>query len=662
MPSAPDHPTRRPRRHARRAHRSRLSPFAPLARRAAVSLCAALAGLVALPACSTDDDAPLTIVLVTLDTTRADHLGAYGHASARTPRLDALAKRGLVFDRAYATAPLTLPSHASMLSGVQPVAHGLRDNTGFALSDDGRLVTEALAERGWRTGAFVGSFVLDARFGLDQGFEVYDGPRPLNGTAQAEEVMRSADVVVGAASRWIANLDPRDQAFLWVHMYDPHQPYAPPSRFASLHPYDGEIAFCDEQLGALTDALRRAGRSERLALVITADHGESMGQHGEATHGIFLYDGAARVPLIIAAPGVTPGRRDAPVSVTSIGPTLLALAGLDADAIAAELPASLAPSLLDPQRTAGEPVLMEALLPFYAHGWHPLRSLVWNDHKLIEGRRTELYALDDTGESRDLSAEQTQLRDDMLGALHDQLARRPALGWAADAGLDTVDRARLAELGYLSVAGADDDLFGRDLPDPVSRIGDLDLREEGLTLMTQAKALGPEAGAGMMRQARVKFLRWKNAAKPPSPQSLQLLSEVEIALGDYAAAARLLEEHAERRPTIALTRFNLAVCRFQLGEVERAAEEMMNAVGLDPAFPEPYRWLMTTHRQQGELGAAAWWYRQLDRNWHGPPGERQQLQSAIAILERDAAARGQPVEPPPGVPAALLTPDADASR
>jgi arylsulfatase A-like enzyme len=279
-----------------------------------------------------------SILLVTLDTTRADHIGAYGYGGAATPTVDRLAREGILFEHAVAPAPVTLPSHASMLTGVYPTAHGVHNNGNFSLSPKGELVSEVLSRHGWRTAAFVGSFVLDARFGLDQGFEVYDGPSTPASLEPAvvgiygalRSIRRPANQVVDAAVAWLSTLSPGEKFFAWVHLFDPHEPHRAPEPWRSRleNPYDAEIAFCDAQIERLLRFLEKRGLTENLLTVVVGDHGESLGEHGERSHGMLLYQSATRVPLVISGAHVadSKGTRVAhPVSIADLAPTFLSL-------------------------------------------------------------------------------------------------------------------------------------------------------------------------------------------------------------------------------------------------------------------------------------------------------------------------------------------------
>ncbi|MBI1852702.1 MAG: sulfatase [Planctomycetes bacterium] len=313
-----------------------------------------------------------SLLLVTLDTVRADRLGCYGRASAATPILDRLAREGARFERAYAVAPLTLPSHASMLTGLYPNRHGLRDNGAAPLRREVPTFAAILHDRGYDTAAFVGGAPLDHRFGLDRGFDLYDdafGARA--GSYSYPE--RSADRTTAAALDWLApRLAAKDAASfaLWVHYFDAHAPYAPPPPFADRFrdsPYEGEIAFVDAQLGRLIDAIEKAGRLDRTAIVVVADHGEGLGEHGERTHGCLLYDSTLRVPLIVRAPGrvAAASVRADRISGVDLLPTALALLDVPAPRDIDGVDRLLADA------SSAAPLYAECLAPFFQYAWAP---------------------------------------------------------------------------------------------------------------------------------------------------------------------------------------------------------------------------------------------------------------------------------------------------
>jgi choline-sulfatase len=288
----------------------------------------ALAATVACAACSSEPPPQrFNLVVITIDTLRADRVGAIAPGSGVTPVIDAWARDAIVFEQAYTSVPLTLPAHVAMLSGLLPIAHTVRTNDGRRVPDDVPLVADALRSAGFDTAAFVGAAVLDHRSGLARGFEVYDDEVGPSGE-------RRADAVVERARAWLEQ-NRQQPFFLWVHFYDPHLDYDPPepyrTRFAGRE-YDGEVADTDAAVGRLFEALDRANVASQTAVILTGDHGESLGEHGERSHGALLFEGATRVPLIIRVPGAKAARVASPVSTMAIAPTLLQLAGVSGSA------------------------------------------------------------------------------------------------------------------------------------------------------------------------------------------------------------------------------------------------------------------------------------------------------------------------------------------
>jgi len=405
-----------------------------------------------------------SVILVTLDTTRADHLTPYGYEHAETPTLDALRKDGVTYDRAYTPVPLTLPSHCSMMTGLRPSAHGILINGASALDPEAETLAEVLAREGYATGAVVAAFVLDHRYGLDQGFDEYDddlseGTDP--GTFSYVE--RNAALVTDAALAWLRD-HPDGPVFMWVHYFDPHAPYAPPGFYpadSERMAYDAEIGFMDAELGRLIDFVDDSGLGDDTIVIAVADHGEALWEHGEATHGLFTYEGTLRVPLIVRFPD----RRHAgsrvpqPVSVIDVTPSVLAWTGLRAppDLDGEELPLEA--------RAADRVIYFENWHPQEFFGWSPMAGVVVGDHKLIDAPRRELYDLSrDPYEMENLYAGDDARAAALLRALED--ARR---GLEARAPLATPPivmteeiAARLEALGYIAP--------GRSGPDQVVRV------------------------------------------------------------------------------------------------------------------------------------------------------------------------------------------------
>jgi choline-sulfatase len=277
---------------------------------------------------------PPNLLIITIDTLRPDHLGCYGYKLIKTPRIDALAADGILIENAYSPIPLTLPSHASLFTGTYPVFHGVRDFTGFTLGKERTTLATMLRAAGYRTGAVVASAVLEARWGINQGFDFYYDNFPPPSTQNWQSVAeRRGDEVVRESLRWLEK-HKKEPFFLWVHLYDPHDPYNPPppyDRQYSARPYDGEIAFSDENVGRIIDTLKQSGLYENCLIVLLGDHGESLGDHGEKTHGFFLYDSTLRIPLIFKLSGTAGPRAKrvaGPVRIVDVVPTVLQVLGL----------------------------------------------------------------------------------------------------------------------------------------------------------------------------------------------------------------------------------------------------------------------------------------------------------------------------------------------
>lgn len=391
---------------------------------------------------------PPNILLVTVDTLRADHLGCYGSKDVRTPATDALAARGAIFARAFAHTPSTLPSHASILLGLTPNAHGVHDNSGFIVRDEFLTMAEWLKAQGYATAAFVGAFPLDSRFGLVQGFDVYDDEYGSQGPSDATFVERKADAVVDRALAWLERR--AGPWFLWVHVFDPHQPYEPPEPFLSRYagrPYEGEIAYVDSALDRLFGFLRDKGIEGRTAVVLTADHGESLGEHGESTHGYFAYNATLHVPLILATPGAKPVRIEANVGHVDIFPTVCGLVGKKAPA--GLQGRSLLP-LIQGRSGPDETVYFEALTAYYNRGWAPLRGFIRGQEKYIDSPIAEVYDLErDFAEVVNVASRTGLAR---LKKALDELVRAESSPFADRAGraTDRETAEKLRSLGYLA--------------------------------------------------------------------------------------------------------------------------------------------------------------------------------------------------------------------
>jgi choline-sulfatase len=402
-----------------------------------------------------------SLLLVTLDTTRADAIGP-GARGVDTPAFCALAARGRLYRQAYATVPETLPSHASILTGLYPAGHGVHQNARH-LSPDHPVIAEKLHAAGYATAAFVSSFVLARRFGLARGFDLYDDQLPPG------SVERSAKQTTDRAIAYLAR-DPRAPLMMWVHYYDPHHPYTPPEPYRSRYaqsPYLGEVAAMDEQLGRLVAAFESKGGG-RAAIVVVGDHGEGLGEHGEAQHGRLLYQATMHVPLVVVGPGVAPGVVDSPVSARQVAPTLLRLAGLDAEG-----------SLLTP--AASGLVLGEAMKPFLDYGWQPQVMAVEGRTKAILAGRIEAYdVVADPAEKDDL-ADTARLSRPLRTALREYPI--PRLEASSPPALGEEERQKLASLGYVSAGAAP--VVRKDAPRPADRADLFEALDDASTLFVR---------------------------------------------------------------------------------------------------------------------------------------------------------------------------------
>ncbi|HZI94843.1 MAG TPA: sulfatase-like hydrolase/transferase [Patescibacteria group bacterium] len=419
-----------------------------------------------------------SVLLITIDTLRADHLGAYGDRDIRTPVIDTLADEGVLFENAITPAIETLPSHATILTGTWPPTHGIRDNGDYRLSPEALTLAEVLRARGFRTGAVVGAFVLDSMFGLDQGFEEYDDALPARSPNEAFFAERPARSVTEAALGFLRQAR-ASRFFLWVHYFDPHHPYNAPAPFPRQYPrrpYDAEIAYVDSEIGRLLAGLKEMGLKDRTLIVLVADHGEGLGDHGEDSHGIFPYVEEARVPLVVSMPPHVPSgvRVKGVVRTVDIMPTVLELMRIDPHEAAAPAQGeSLWPLIsAGDRRMPGRTAYTEAMAPLLLYGWSPTFAIQDDKYKFIEAPRPELYDLAADPKERDnLAATHPDLVADYrarLETLRKTIAREGAGAEMLSPDAETM--ARLRSLGYASGGGRTPSTTGN-LADPKDMIG-----------------------------------------------------------------------------------------------------------------------------------------------------------------------------------------------
>jgi len=535
------------------------------------------------------DDGRPSLLLVTLDTTRADAMG-WETDRVETPALAALAARGARFAQAYATAPETLPSHASMLTGLYPAGHGVHENA-RPLAASHPTVAERLRDAGWATAAFVSGYPLERQFGLARGFERYDDGF---GEGLAE---RSAKATTDLAVAWL-EASGKGPAFVWVHYYDPHEPYAPPSPWRERHaddPYLGEVAAMDAELARLVDAFdRRSGGEGRI--VVVGDHGESLGEHGERLHGNLLYQGVARVPLVVVGPEETAGSvRDEPVSTRRVADTLLEWGGLGT-----ATPRGLG-------HVVDEPALGEAMRPFLQYGWQPQVMAVEGDLKAIRaGESIEVYDVRrDPGETTDLAGS-TELPRGLRAALRDYPMPTDFDAESPEQALSAEAKARLASLGYLA-AGAPPKLRA-DAPRPAEMTHLFEALDRGsglfvagdyaaaIPVFEKVQAEDPGNFTVALRLAVASSVlnrdadadRWFARAESLDPESLDLAHYRAMHLasrGEIERAEPLFERVLARMPDRLPALRELARIREQQGRVDEAVAlfERYAALAKDPA-------------------------------------------------------------------------------
>jgi len=551
------------------------------------------------------------VVLVTIDTLRADHVGAYGAKQAHTATFDTVAAAGVRFENAIAPTPLTLPSHASLLTAWDPPGHGVRHNATYRLGDGIPTLAERLRAAGFATAAFVGAVVLDARYGLDRGFDVYDDQMEGRRSGQVGFVERPADQVADAALQWLEGAP--DRFFLWVHFYDPHAAYAPPPGFASAFVsrlYAGEIAFADAQLGRLLGEIDRRWPDGRTLVALTSDHGESLGEHGEETHSYSLYDATQRVPLVLRGPGLPAGRVvPALVRLVDVAPTLLAAAGAD------PLPdvdgRDLRP-LIDGQETADRVAYVETLATRLDYAWSPLLGLRDARFKYIRAPRPELYDLSaDPSELHNVADTQpeTAARLDALLAERLAAARGPEPAAGERVAIDPDQRRRLQSLGYVvSDANArrsvSVDVSG---PDPKDEIG---------TLVAVAAAQR-DAADGRLDDALARLTPVQQAGVAVAT----LRASIAVAAGRYPLAQQNARYVVTRQPERSDAWVILGRALAGMGRLLQAREALERGVAIDPRDAVALTLLGLVQERLGQPGAAEAAYaraRQADGGYAEP--------------------------------------------
>jgi arylsulfatase A-like enzyme/cytochrome c-type biogenesis protein CcmH/NrfG len=586
------------------------SPMVPAFRR----LILVVTALAALRATAQTPAKPaLNVVLITIDTLRADHVGCYGYKQIKTPNIDGLAADGVRFESAFAVVPVTLPSHSSMLSGTYPMLSGMHDFSGNKLSPLQPTLASVLKQAGYQTGAVIGAAVLDSRFGLNQGFDFYYDHFDFSRLDEAnlDEMERPGNVVADVALDWLAK-NSQKKFFLWMHLYDPHFPYHPPephSREYAAQPYDGEIAFADEQVGRLLRFLKEKGIYQNTVIVLCGDHGESLGEHGEKTHGFFIYNATMHVPLIIRLPENRMPESAAartvadPVSLVDLMPTMLSAVGLETPSQVQGR--SLLPELRadrTDQANRDRVLYGETFMPRIHFNWSELRGSENTKYHFIDAPRPELYDLSkDPGEVHNLFTEKKAVAEEMraklVGMIRDYSAGKEL---AEKTGLDPALMERLKALGYAGFSGGGDPtskdptISSRNLPDPKDRIAVYELISDAIADSQHGRY-----------QESIDKLKSVVKTEPNSVPAHYLQGLDYYRLKMFAEAVDELQKTVQLSPDYALAFFNLGMAQAHTGQIDAAIVTLQRTLQLDATNFEAAYNLGVAFIQKKQLEPAA---------------------------------------------------------
>jgi arylsulfatase A-like enzyme/Tfp pilus assembly protein PilF len=544
-----------------------------------------------LAASTPPNQAAINVILITIDTVRADHLGCYGATNIQTPTIDALAHDGIVFERAISQVPLTWPSHAAILTGTYPFQNGVQDFTGQPLDERFRSVAQVFKQQGYATGAVVSAFVLDRSWGLARGFDFYDDAFSAEVFQQKDIglVDRKAGESVTRAIQWLRKT-PRRPFFFWLHLYDPHSPYDPPEPFRTQyrsHLYDGEIAYADHELGRLIAWLKRNRLYDQSLIVFLSDHGESLGEHGEKEHGFFVYDSTVHIPLIVKPPagsGVRPSRMARPVETIAIAPTMVGMAaGKSAGAknrivkfgeVRNAGKQFQAPGLLDVSPDDDGAAYSESFYSFSSFGWSPLHALETSHYHYIEAPVPELYdVVADPQEKNNLASQQTATVAVLEDKLQSRLRQNPFKPEeSGNSGLSPDALAKLSALGYVAYRSpVSPEALAAGLPDPKSKL------EEFKAILQAADAFHAgdfPAGEALLAQVEekdsqmylVSFMRGEAAARQQR----------------WKLASAAFEKCLQLNPNFDQAMTGLARALIYLGKSEEAKQWSQRALKFNP--------------------------------------------------------------------------------
>jgi arylsulfatase A-like enzyme/Tfp pilus assembly protein PilF len=539
---------------------------------------------------------PRNLILITIDTLRADYLSCNGSVKVKTPNLDGLASRGVNFTRTRTPVPLTLPSHTSIMTSLYPAWHGVRDNGAYHLSEKFTTLAEVLKKQGYTTAAFVGSFVLDHRFGLAQGFDSYDD-KTSGGVVMLErpDAERNAEAVYDAFSTWFKSHSEQEPFFVWIHFYDPHAPYNPPKPYLDKYPrdpYAGEVAYTDTFVGRVVKDLEQHNLFPSSMMAVVGDHGEGLGDHQERNHSVLIYNSTLHVPMIVVAPGLIP-----PASTSNelcrtidLAPTLLDYVGLpqkfgDGESLRASI---------EKKKENDIEVYSESLYARLNLGWSDLSGLENSDYKFIQAPHPELYDLrKDPGETKNQIQDMAAVARDMqskLGLFHKQ---SNAASQAASASVDPETREKLASLGYISGSTNPAIAKGAKLPDP----------KEKMPIWNQIQAGLYQYEQGDYRSSVQTFQKIL-ATEKDNPLVYDYLGSGFLRLKQSEEAEKYYRLAIQRGIDSAVFHLNLGIIHFNRNELPQAQQEFERTIAMEPSNVTAHFHLGNVFRMRGELERA----------------------------------------------------------
>lgn len=515
-------------------------------------------------------DSRLNVLLITLDTTRADRIGVYGYSKARTPNLDAIARNGVLFSNAYCQVPLTLPSHCSIMTGTTPLVHGVHNNGTYVLAPDKVTLAKVLKDKGYKTAAFVASFSVDSRFGLDQGFDIYDDNFQENAPFKALNAERKAEQVLAAFTPWFDKL--KDEPFFcWLHFFDPHVPYNPPSPYREEFKdrlYDGEVAYMDFIIGELMRKVKERNLLGRTLIVVAGDHGEGFGEKGEAGHGIFLYDMTMRVPLMMYSENHLPSNILVParVRLTDIMPTVLEM--LNVPKPAAVQGTSLVPYIQKKKKSDLDSYI-ETYYPKENYGWSPLVGLIAGGWKYIRAPKEELYDLrSDPNEEKNTLSSNGKTAAKLKTSLDALIKDSVIPGATAKRELSAEEQDRLRSLGYVDYS----DKTGRGKPaDPKDKLDELRMIQEA----EKNEFEGNYAAAAALHEKML-------ALRPDSASSYVNLALAQARMNNFEATVRTLKRGIEKIPGSPILLSRLGYTYLVMGRPQEAFSTMAEVLKTNP--------------------------------------------------------------------------------